>query len=177
MDEIKLPWNFADARDWPVPDKTVVKESLTQLIKQSEKLLPPMLINELPLWLAHFEKIKRGRWKYLIACQSQAQALFDTYQFRRDNPQIADLPLSRDAIEFGLQLGIQSNEWPDIKPNDLRERLHVHLRQIRADAILSSLEVDYLRAIALVIVPDDDPSVRKALGAMISLAQDEMQDD
>jgi hypothetical protein len=177
MDEINLPWYFGNARDWPVPDKTAVKESLSQLIQQAEKLLPPMLIHELPLWLAHFEKIRQGRWKYLIARQSQAQALFDTYQFRRDNPQIADLPLSRDALEFGLQLGIQPNEWPDIKPNDLREKLHTHLRQIRADAMLASLDVDYLRAIALVTVPDDEPSARKELGAMISLAQDEMQNN
>jgi hypothetical protein len=171
MDEINLPWNFSDAREWPVPDKTGVKQSLTQLIGQAEKLLPPMLIHELPLWLAHFEKIKHGRWKYLIACQRQAQALLDTYRFRRDNPQISDLPLSRDALEFGLRLGIKPNEWSEITPNDLRERLHSYLREIRADAMLSSMEVDYLRAIALVIIPDDEPTVRKELGVMIGLAQ------
>jgi hypothetical protein len=177
MDEINLPWNFADVRDWPMPDKTGVKQSLTELIIQEEKLFPPMLMHELPLWLAHYQKIERGRWTYLIATQSQAQALFDAYQFRRDNPLIAHLPLSKDALKFGLEIGIGQNDWPYIKPNVLREKLHVFLRGIRNEAMLASIDVNYLKAIALVIVSDDEMAVRKELGVMIALTRDEIQTD
>jgi hypothetical protein len=55
------------------------------------------------------------------------------------------------------------------------KRSCTHLREIRTDVMLTSMEVDYLRAIALVTVSDDESTVRRALDAMISRVQREMQ--
>jgi hypothetical protein len=55
------------------------------------------------------------------------------------------------------------------------KRSCTHLREIRTDVMLASMEVDYLRAIALVTVSDDESTVRRALDAMISRVQREMQ--
>jgi hypothetical protein len=167
MDDIALPYYIADARTLPIQDTTAVKQSLVQLVGQFEKLLPTMLAHELPLWLERYEKIEQGRWKYLIASHAQAQALANWHQFRHNNPEAIALPASRDALEFGLHLGIEPNQWQDITPKNLRERLQMYLCDIRANVFLASLDVLYLRAIAPITLAGDHPEIHHTLDAMI----------
>jgi hypothetical protein len=107
-----------------------------------------MLVRELPLWCERYEKIEIGRWKCLVACHKQAQDLVNWHQLRRANPEAAVLPVSRDALKFGLRIGIEPSAWPAITHQYLRERLHNYLLDIRIDAFLASLDVLYMRAIA-----------------------------
>jgi hypothetical protein len=171
MDEITLPWAIEYARDLPVADKTEIKQSLSQLVRQLEKLLPTMLIHELQQWLTRFEKIEQGRWKYLIASRDQAQTLLDWHKFRLDNPEAAALPASADALKFGIELGIKPEDWPSVTLGDLRERLHSYLRDIRNDAMLAALDVLYIRSIALITVTEKDHEVNKQLQALVNRAK------
>jgi hypothetical protein len=134
MDEITFPWQIAYARDLPVHDTSEVKQSLAKVITQIEKLLPTMILDELPQWLERFQKIEQGRMKYLIACREQAQALFDWHQFRLANPAAAALPASADALKLGIELGIQPDDWPSVPLSNLQSRLHAHLRNVRNDS-------------------------------------------
>jgi hypothetical protein len=167
MNDINLPYYIENARDLPPLDTTAAKESLIHLVDQLQKQLPPMFVRELPLWCERYEKIETGRWKYLVACHKQAQDLANWHQFRQDNPEAAALPISRDALEFGLSLGIEPSEWPVITQQNLLERLTAFLLDARSDAFLASFDVLYLRAIAPTTLSGDSPDIRFTLDAMI----------
>jgi hypothetical protein len=171
MDEITLPWHIAYARDLPVHDTTEAKQSLAKVITQIEKLLPTMLLDELPQWLERFQKNEQGRMKYLIACREQAQALLDWHQFRSANPAVAALPASADALKLGIELGIQPDDWPSVPLSNLQSKLHAHLRDVRNDAMLAALDTLYVKTIALVFVAEPDNDGRKKLEALVNAAK------
>jgi hypothetical protein len=175
MDEINLPWSIEYARDLPVADTTEIKQSLSQLAGQLEKLLPTMLLDELPQWLARFEKIERGRMKYLIASREQAQTLLNWHQFRLGNPGAAAVPASAHALQFGLELGIKPEDWPSVTLNDLQARLHAYLRSIRNDVMLAALDVFYVKTISLITLAADGHEVNSRLDAMVRRAKQSMQ--
>jgi hypothetical protein len=171
MDEITFPWHIAYAHDLPVHDTTAVKENLAQVITEVEKLLPTMLIDELPEWLDRFEKIEQGRMKYLIASREQAQTLLDWHKFRLDNPAAAALPASADALKFGVELGIKPEDWPSVTLSSLQSRLHAYLCDIRNDAFLAALDTLYVKTIALVFVAEQDNDGRYKLDALVNRAK------
>jgi len=177
MDENTMPWNIAYARDLPVHDTTAVKKSLAKVIRQLEKQLPAMLLDELQQWLTRFEKIAQGKMKYLITSREKSQALLDWHQFRSANPAAQAFPASADALKFGVELGIRPQDWPSITPSDLCERLHAYLREIRNDAMLAALDVLYVKSIALITVDEEqDDSVGKQLQALVDRAKQSAYD-
>jgi hypothetical protein len=177
MDDTTLPWHFANARDLPPGDDSEVKQSMIALVQQLQKRLPPMLIQELPLWLNRFQKIERNRWKYLIVSHEQAQTLANWHKLRLDQPEIAAKPVSRHALEFGLRLRIQPDDWPNITAADLQERLHAHLRDIRAELMIAVFDVIYLRTIALVMVTGAFPETDRVLNTMIDRLREFLRDE
>jgi hypothetical protein len=175
MDEFKLPWAIAYASDLPAADTTEIKVSLTQLVGQLEKLLPTMMLHELPQWLDRFEKIEQGRMKYLIASREQAQTLLNWHEFRLGNPEAAAMPVSAHALQFGVQLGVKPEDWPNVTLNDLQARLHAYLRSIRNDVMLASLDVLYIKTIGLITVAEDEHDATRGLAAMVRRAKQSMQ--
>jgi hypothetical protein len=175
MDEINLPWNIEYARDLPVADTTEIKLTLSQLVRQLEKLMPTMLLHELPQWLDRFEKIEQGRMKYLISSREQAQILMTRHHFRLSNPDAAAMPASPDTLQFGLQLGIKPDQWQSLTLSDLQNRLHSYLRNIRNDVILASLDVLYVKTIVLVTVAEDEHEVTPQFNAMVRRAKQSVQ--